>query len=97
MIQHSKQKYTGLKLSFSEDKETASATTGKRIQPHRVDLIQKLMDAGELDNLNELFFNFNVPGYQTASTREHIVRESALLDAYWLIMDGKKTYDSIKK
>ena len=80
-------KYTGLKLSFSEDKEKASATTGKRIQPHRVDLIQKLMDSGKIERLDELFFNFNVPGYQTASTREHIIRESALLDAYFLLCE----------
>ena len=86
-----KPQYTGLKLSFGKDKETASVTTGKRIQPHRVDLIQKLMDAGKLDGLDDLFFNFNVPGYQTASTREHIIRESALLDAYLLkIKDLKK-------
>jgi len=77
-----KQKVTGLKLNISSKGEVTGTIQGKKILPHRIDLIRKYMDAGKLEGLEDLFFNFNVPGHLTSLTWQQVQEESNLFDKF---------------
>jgi len=81
-------KFTGVKLSFSDKGECIKITRGKKILPHRVDLIEKKLNNKNLSGIEDMFFNFELKNCLTASTIKHIQKENELLEQYFKILDG---------
>ena len=72
-------KITGFSLNKGKDGEFV-AKPGKQILPHRIDLIKKLMLTK--NNLDNVFFNFNISEYDTCSTLNQIDEEIKLFEQY---------------
>jgi hypothetical protein len=53
---------------------------GKVLQPHRIDLLKNMINQQESSGLLDVFFNFNIDGYDNASTLDQIAEEMRLFE-----------------
>ena len=56
------------------------ARPGKVLLPHRIDLLKRMINNQEQENLFDVFFNFNIEGYENASTLDQINEEMRLFE-----------------
>ncbi len=73
--------FTGISLVF-DSSGSAKVVGAKKIQPHRLDLIEKKLKANDLSGLEDMFFTSEVPDCRTALKREHVIRENILFETY---------------
>jgi len=74
-----KQKISGFSFKKLKSGE-AVGVEGKKILPHRVDLISQFMN--EKKDVSDMFFNFNVADCINESNMEQIYAESELLETW---------------
>ena len=72
----------GIDLDFSDDPETPMVREGKSILPHRTKIIENKMINNDLDELENIFFNFHTPHCTNPSNMEHIIKETELFKEY---------------
>lgn len=71
---------TGIKLNFSG--KEVRAVAGKKVLPHRTDLIKKKMDTKDYDGLLNIFFNFHVNKCNNECTMQQCKIEFNLFEDY---------------
>lgn len=88
--------FTGIKLNFSDDGECVEIVRGKEILPHRIDLIEERLDKGQIDGLDEMFFNYSLENCRNASTKADVEKENLLIQRFFEILhnDGGTSPDA---